>query len=84
MSKILVVEDEAGISSFIAQGLTEEGMEAVVAATGSAAVEQVLESEFDLVILDIGLPDMDGFEVLKQIRGQGASMPVIILTARYR
>ncbi|MDK6486679.1 response regulator, partial [Streptococcus agalactiae] len=49
---------------------------------GSAAVEQVLESEFDLVILDIGLPDMDGFEVLKQIRGQGASMPVIILTAR--
>lgn len=82
MSKILVVEDEAGISSFIAQGLAEEGMEAVVAATGSAAVEQVLESEFDLVILDIGLPDMDGFEVLKQIRGQGASMPVIILTAR--
>lgn len=82
MSKILVVEDEAGISSFIAQGLAEEGMEAVVAATGSAAVEQVLESEFDLVILDIGLPDMDGFEVLKQIRGQSASMPVIILTAR--
>lgn len=82
MSKILVVEDEAGISSFIAQGLAEEGMEAVVAATGSAAVEQVLESEFDLVILDIGLPDMDGFEVLKQIRGQDASMPVIILTAR--
>ena len=82
MSKILVVEDEAGISSFIAQGLAEEGMEAVVAATGSAAVEQVLESESDLVILDIGLPDMDGFEVLKQIRGQGASMPVIILTAR--
>ncbi|WP_024331320.1 response regulator transcription factor [Winkia neuii] len=82
MTKILVVEDEAGISSFIAQGLEKEGMEAVVAQSGGAAIDLVLGDEFDLVILDIGLPDMDGFEVLKQIRGQGVTMPVIVLTAR--
>ncbi|MDI3329629.1 MAG: response regulator transcription factor [Micrococcus sp.] len=82
MSQILMIEDEPRISSFVAKGLKAEGLATTVAATGREGLVLALTGGFDLVILDLGLPDMDGFEVLKRIRAQDAHLPVIILTAR--
>ncbi|VEI12747.1 response regulator transcription factor [Trueperella bialowiezensis] len=82
MANILVIEDEVGISTFIAKGLKAAGYQTTVVATGREGVLHLLTDGYDLAILDIGLPDIDGFEVLEQARGQGVSIPVIILTAR--
>lgn len=82
MTSILVVEDEPGISSFVAKGLTSAGYNVTVVDKGADAISGALGGEYSLIVLDIGLPDMDGFEVLEQIRGQGATLPIIVLTAR--
>lgn len=82
MANILVIEDEHGISRFIAKGLKAAGYQTTVVATGREGVHHLLTDGYDLAILDIGLPDIDGFDVLEQARGQGVSIPVIILTAR--
>ena len=82
MSRILVVEDEARISSFIAKGLRSNGFTPTVVADGQSGYDYAMTGEFDLVILDIGLPLMDGFTVLDRIRRDGNTLPVIILTAR--
>ena len=77
-----MIEDEPRISSFVAKGLKAEGFSTTVAASGREGLVLALTGGFELVILDLGLPDIDGFEVLKKIRAQDASLPVIILTAR--
>ncbi|MCY1159159.1 MAG: response regulator transcription factor [Citricoccus sp.] len=77
-----MIEDEPRISSFVAKGLKAEGLATTVAATGREGLVLALTGGFELVILDLGLPDMDGFEVLRKIRAQDANLPVIILTAR--
>ena len=82
MTRILVVEDEPGISSFVAKGLTSAGYNVTVVDKGADAISGALGGDYSLIVLDIGLPDMDGFEVLEQIRGQGATLPIIVLTAR--
>ena len=82
MSRILVAEDESRIASFIAKGLTASGLSPMVVEDGPTAMAMALTGEFDLMILDIGLPGMDGFEVLSRIRDGGSNLPVIILTAR--
>ncbi len=82
MSRILVVEDEQRIASFVAKGLRAAGFVVDVTTSGSEAVEWVLQGGIDLVVLDVGLPDIDGFEVLDRLRGQGVATPVIMLTAR--
>ena len=82
MASILIAEDEARIASFVEKGLKSSGYTTRVAATGPEALDLALTDEFDLLVLDIGLPGMDGFEVLSQLRGSGSTMPVIILTAR--
>lgn len=82
MSNILIVEDEAAIAEFIARGLAEAGHETEIASTGTAATLAAVQDPFDLIILDVGLPDFDGFEVLRRLRGQGVRTPVIMLTAR--
>lgn len=82
MTSILVVEDEPGISSFVAKGLTSAGYNVTVVDKGADAISGALGGDYSLIVLDIGLPDMDGFEVLEQIRGQGATLPIIVLTAR--
>lgn len=82
MTSILVVEDEPGISSFVAKGLTSAGYNVTVVDKGAEAISGALGGDYSLIVLDIGLPDMDGFEVLEQIRGQGATLPIIVLTAR--
>jgi DNA-binding response OmpR family regulator len=82
MSRILIVEDEPRIASFIEKGLRAEGYTPTVAADGITALDYALSGQFDLAILDIGLPGMDGFEVLSRMRESGSGIPVIVLTAR--
>ncbi|MBA3022098.1 response regulator transcription factor [Propionicimonas sp.] len=82
MTQVLIVEDEARIASFVAAGLRAAGYQTHIEGTGSGVAELVAGGEFDLVILDVGLPDLDGFEVLRQVRQRDASIPVIMLTAR--
>lgn len=82
MSTILIIEDEARIAGFIAKGLKAAGYTSHQTASGSEGASLAVHGNFDLVILDVGLPDIDGFEVLERIRGQGVSVPVIMLTAR--
>ncbi len=82
MAMILIVEDEARIAAFVAKGLSAQGHHPTVVDTGAAAVDEILSGGHDLVVLDIGLPDIDGFEVLDQVRNQGSRVPVIVLTAR--
>lgn len=82
MARILIVEDEARIASFVAKGLTADGFTTTVAADGITGLDLAVSGEFDLMILDIGLPGMDGFELLEKLRGSGSQMPVVVLTAR--
>lgn len=82
MTQILIVEDEPRIASFVAKGLHAAGHATHIVTSGADAVALVATGGFDLVLLDVGLPDIDGFEVLRRIRGGGSSIPVIMLTAR--
>lgn len=82
MARILIVEDEDRIASFVAKGLRAEGHQPTTVADGRDGLEHALSGDYDLVVLDIGLPSMDGFEVLDQLRSQGSRVPVIVLTAR--
>jgi DNA-binding response OmpR family regulator len=82
VKRILVVEDEERISSFLQKGLRSNGYTASVAASGHDALAMARTGEFDLMILDIGLPDLDGFEVLQRFRSHNRRTPVIVLTAR--
>ncbi|GAA3537859.1 response regulator transcription factor [Nocardioides daeguensis] len=82
MAHILIVEDEERIASFVAKGLRAEGHRTTVAADGTTGLDHALAGDVDLVVLDIGLPGIDGFELLDQLRSQGSRIPVIVLTAR--
>jgi DNA-binding response OmpR family regulator len=82
MSRILIVEDEPGIASFLEKGLRAEGFTTMVVEDGVSASRIARDDAFDLMILDLGLPGMDGRDVLTEIRRRGEQMPVIILTAR--
>lgn len=82
MSRILIAEDDSGVTSFLEKGLRSVGYTTVHASDGDTALMLARTGEFDLVILDIGLPGIDGFEVLSRLRGEGARTPVIVLTAR--
>ncbi|MPZ70627.1 MAG: response regulator [Actinobacteria bacterium] len=82
MNQILIIEDEERISSFLEKGLSSNGFTTSVAATGKDGLEFARGGVFDLVILDIGLPDISGFEVLEELRRGDTATPVIILTAR--
>jgi two-component system copper resistance phosphate regulon response regulator CusR len=80
--RILVVEDEKRIADFLSRGLESGGYTVEVAGDGATAVEKVHGTEYDLIILDLGLPDMDGMAVLKKIRTRKTSPAVLILSAR--
>jgi DNA-binding response OmpR family regulator len=82
VARILIVEDEQRIASFIAKGLRAQGHVAAVVGDGVTGRDYALSGEFDLMVLDIGLPRLDGFAVLEQVRQAGSKMPVIVLTAR--
>ena len=82
MSQVLIAEDNEGIASFVAKGLRSAGYSPVVVGSAREAWEHAQSGEFDLLILDIGLPDADGFSVLRRLREARNAMPVIVLTAR--
>ena len=82
MARILIVEDEARIASFLSKGLSADGFTTTVASDGVTGLDLALSGDFDLVVLDIGLPRLDGFELLEGLRAQGSDVPVIVLTAR--
>jgi two-component system copper resistance phosphate regulon response regulator CusR len=83
MTRILIAEDEPRIVSFLEKGLRANGFTTEVASTGKLAVAMARDDCFDLLILDLGLPDRDGHEVLQELRRRGQRLPVIILTARH-
>ena len=82
MSRILIAEDEDRISSFIDKGLRAAGFATQVVATGTDALDYAVTGGFDLLVLDIGLPGLDGYEVMRRVRMSGSKIPMIILTAR--
>ena len=82
MKQILIVEDEARIAAFIAKGLKAKGYTTTIAEDADTALAMPFSYEFDLALLDLGLPGQDGLSVLEAWRGQGINFPVIILTAR--
>ena len=82
MNRILIVEDEVRVAEFLGKGLQANGFITTVATTGLEAVAYALDGEFELIVLDLGLPGKDGLSVLTELRGQGCQIPIIILTAR--
>ena len=82
MSRILIVEDEARIAAFVEKGLRANGFATEVATDGEEALRRARIGRFDLLVLDLGLPDIDGFEVLRRLREWDRTLPVLILTAR--
>src|ERR1035437_9876034 len=80
--RLLVVEDEPEVSAFLLRVLREAAWAADVARTGAQVLKALASLEYDLVILDLGLPDIDGFEVCRVMRGRGDRTPVLVLTAR--
>ena len=81
MKRVLIVEDNADLAYGLRNNLEIEGYAVEVAATGPEGLRHALESSPDLVILDVMLPGMDGFRVLKTLREQKRTMPVLVLTA---
>jgi two-component system, OmpR family, response regulator QseB len=82
MYRILVAEDESRIAAFVEKGLRSNGFTPTLAADANEAIALTLGGDFDLLILDLGLPGKDGLQVLEELRGQGERLPIIILSAR--
>lgn len=82
MSRILIAEDEPRIATFIERGLRAQGHSPTVISDGGEALEGARSGGYDLLVLDLGLPTMDGLDVLRTLRGEGSDLPVVVLTAR--
>ncbi len=82
MTKILIIEDEPRIAAFVSRGFESAGYDIAVVDDGAEGLVAALTGDADLVLLDVGLPTMDGFEVLRELRSRGSTIPVIMLTAR--
>lgn len=82
MSRILIAEDESRIAAFVEKGLRANGFATTICPDGGTALALATSSDYDLLILDIGLPTLDGFTVLRRLREAKSQLPVIILTAR--
>jgi DNA-binding response OmpR family regulator len=80
--KVLLVEDEAKVANFISKGLQEEGYNVDVAYDGKEGLELLKEFNYDIVLLDLMIPEVDGFQLLKNIRSWGIHTPVLIITAK--
>lgn len=80
--RVLVVEDEVKMASLIRRGLSDEGMAVDIAGKGEDALWRAGATEYDVIVLDVMLPGIDGFETCRRLRQQGAWAPVLMLTAR--
>jgi two-component system OmpR family response regulator len=81
-ARVLVVDDEANITDLVGTALRYVGFEVATAATGREAIERARAFRPELIVLDVMLPDLDGFEVTRRLRGEGLRIPVLFLTAR--
>jgi len=81
MEKILIIEDEFKVAQFIKQGLEENNYEAVIAYNGLSGLEHVFSNYFDLLILDINLPDINGLDVCNEIRKKKSNIPILMVSA---
>ena len=82
--KLLVVEDEERVASFLEKGLRAHGYAVEWVQTGQDALGRLMRPGISLVILDLGLPDLDGLQVLESLRERGSAVPVLVLSARGR
>ncbi|MEM7647533.1 MAG: response regulator [Cyanobacteria bacterium P01_A01_bin.70] len=82
MCHVLIVEDEPKIAAFMQKGLGQAGYRAAIANDGPTALAEVAADDYQLILLDLGLPGLDGQEVLRSLRSQGNTCPVLIVTAR--
>lgn len=80
--RVLVVDDEANITELVGTALRYVGFEVAVAATGRGALAQATQFRPDILVLDVMLPDLDGFEVTRRLRSEGVRVPIVFLTAR--
>jgi two-component system KDP operon response regulator KdpE len=80
--RILVVDDEPAIRRFLRTSLTAEGYLVIEAADGTTALDTLRRNPIDVLVLDLGLPDIDGFDIIRQLRGAGSAVPIIILSSR--
>jgi two-component system response regulator QseB len=82
--RILIAEDDQAVASLLVDALSADGYVTSVVGDGQQALDRAASDEFDLLILDIGLPSQDGLAVLHELRARGRSLPVLILSARSR
>jgi DNA-binding response OmpR family regulator len=82
MARVLVVDDEPGVRTAVARGLTAEGMEIVALGDGPSALRAALTGSFDAIVLDIILPGLSGYRVLEQLRAAGVDTPVLLVSAK--
>ena len=80
--RVLVIDDEVRLARHVASALTVAGHDPVLIHRGEAALKEAQKNSFDMIVLDVGLPDIDGFEVLRQMRESGVAARVLMLTAR--
>lgn len=80
--RVLVVEDERKVASFVARSLREKTCAVDIATSGQEAIEATRTAEYDLILLDLRLPDMDGLEICRRLRRDGVETPILMLTAR--
>ncbi|HEX8115218.1 MAG TPA: response regulator, partial [Kofleriaceae bacterium] len=80
--RIVLVEDNLQLATTISDGLSEDGYTVDVVATAAGAIERGLRRDLDVMVLDLGLPDRDGLEVLRELRGVRINVPILVLTAR--
>lgn len=80
--RILVVDDEPPIRRFLRTSLTAQGYDVLEAEDGKEAIDMTRRNALDLIVLDLGLPNADGFEVIRQLRASGSSIPIVVLSSR--
>lgn len=81
MTRVLLVEDEKRIARFIEKGLLKYGYHPTVVEDGQQALEQINREPYDIILLDLGLPIINGWTVLQTLRRQGVTLPIIVITA---
>ncbi len=80
--RVLIVDDEPPIRRFLRTGLTAQGYQTAEAETGQAALTALARERIDLVVLDLGLPDLDGLDIIKKLREGGSAVPIVVLSSR--
>ena len=80
--KVLVVDDEPAIRRFLRTSLSAQGYNVVEAENGTGALDNLRRGALDVLVLDLGLPDIDGLDIIERLRGQGSAIPIVVLSSR--